>query len=56
MVVIRVMCQNDADGISNSSEESDETVLQKQSDLELHCLPKPVCPNEPAHEIMVLTT
>ena len=34
---LKVFCQNDANGIANS-EDTD------QSDLGLHCLPRPVCP------------
>ena len=36
---LRVLCQNDANGIANS-----EDLDQEQSDLGLHCLPRPICP------------
>ena len=35
---LKVFCQNDANGIANS-EDPDQ-----QSDLGLHCLPRPICP------------
>ena len=43
----RVMSPNDADGMANSID-PDQTaprlLLLEQSDLGLHCLPRPVCP------------
>ena len=38
---LRIFCQKDANGIANSSEDPDQT---EQSDLGLHCLPRPICP------------
>ena len=35
--------QNDANGIANS-EDPDQTAPREQSDLGLHCLPRPICP------------
>ena len=35
---LRVFCQNDANGIANSEDP------EEQSDLGLHCLPRPICP------------
>ena len=42
------MCSKDADGMANSVD-PDQTAplgaaLEEQSDLSLHCLPRPVCP------------
>ena len=37
----RVMCPKDADGMANSV---DPDVLEEQSDLGLHCLPRPARP------------
>ena len=37
------MSPNDADGMVNSVD-SDQTALQEQSDLGLHCLPRHICP------------
>ena len=37
---LRVFCQNHVNGIANS-EDIDQTA---QSDLGLHCLPRPFCP------------
>ena len=34
---LRVFCQKDANGIANSEDPD-------QSDLGLHCLPRPICP------------
>ena len=39
-----IMCQKDADGMANSVV-PDQTAPQEQSDLGLHCLPRPICPN-----------
>ena len=38
----RVIGPKDADGMTNGVD-PDQTSLQKQSDLGLHCLPSPVC-------------
>ena len=38
----RVFCQKDANGKANS-EDPDQTA-KEQSDLGLHCLPRPLCP------------
>ena len=39
-----LFCQKVANGIANR-EDSDQTApLEEQSDLGLHCLPRPVCP------------
>ena len=40
---LRVFPHKDANGIANS-EDPDQTAPGKQSDLGLHCLPRPVCP------------
>ena len=40
---LRVFPQKDENGIAYS-EDPDQTVLLKQSDLGLHCLPRPICP------------
>ena len=40
---LRVFCQKDANGIANS-EDPDQTAPEEQSDLGLHCLPRPICP------------
>ena len=39
----RVFRQKDANGKANS-EDPDQTAPTKQSDLGLHCLPRPICP------------
>ena len=39
---LRVFYQNNANGIANS-EDPDQTLLKEQSDLGLHCLPRPIC-------------
>ena len=47
------MCPNDADGMANSVDPDQSAqeqpdlhlhCLLKQSDQDLHCLPRPVCP------------
>ena len=38
------MHPKEADGMANSVD-PDQTLLQKQSDLGLHCLLRPICPN-----------
>ena len=38
-----MMFPNDADSMANSVD-PDQTAPQEQSDLGLHCLPRPVCP------------
>ena len=38
------MHPKDAYGMANSVD-PDQTLLQKQSDLGLHCLLRPICPN-----------
>ena len=40
---LRVFRQKDANGIVNS-EDPDQTAPLEQSDLGLHCLPRPICP------------
>ena len=40
---LSVFRQKDANGIANS-EDPNQTAPQEQSDLGLHCLPRPVCP------------
>ena len=45
---LSVFRQKDANGIANS-EDSDQTAPQGQSDLGLHCLPRPVCPKTFGH-------
>ena len=42
-----VFCQNDANGIANSED-------PEQSDMGLHCLPRPVCLNTLDHYSMPL--
>ena len=37
------MHPKDAEGIANSVD-PDQLLLEEQSDLGLHCLPRPVCP------------
>ena len=44
----RVMGPNDADGMANSVD-PDQTALEEQSDLGLHCLPRPICPKTLDH-------
>ena len=39
---LRVFCYKDANRIANS-EDPDQTALEEQSDLGLHCLPRPIC-------------
>ena len=39
---LRVFCQKDANGIANN-EDPDQTASLEQSDLGLHCLPRPIC-------------
>ena len=38
------MCLNDAGGMENSAD-PDQTAPKEQSDLDLHCLLRPTCPN-----------
>ena len=42
---LRVFCQKDANGIANSV----DTGAKEQSDLGLHCLPRPICPKAYDH-------
>ena len=39
---IEKLCPKGADGMANSVD-PDQTTLEEQSDLGLHCLPRPVC-------------
>ena len=41
--ILRVFCQNGANGIANSGD-PDQNAPLGQSDLGLHCLPRPICP------------
>ena len=45
---LRVFRQKDANEIANS-EDPDQTALEEQSDLGLHCLPRPICPKTLDH-------
>ena len=38
------MSPKDADGKANSVDPDHQTAPLKQSDLGLHCLPRPICP------------
>ena len=53
---LRVFRQKDANGIANN-EDSDQTapLLWEQSDLGLHCLPRPICPKSLDHYLHVLS-
>ena len=44
---LRVFRQKDADGIANSA--LIRLLLKEQSDLGLHCLPRPICPKTLDH-------
>ena len=37
-----IMCQKDADEMENSADPN-QTALKEQSDLDLHCLLRPIC-------------
>ena len=47
------MCPNNADGVANSVD-PDQTLLQEQTDLGTHCLPRPVCPKTKDHYGIIL--
>ena len=40
---LAIFCQNRANGTAKS-EDPDQTAPLEQSDLGLHCLPRPICP------------
>ena len=40
----QVIGLNDADGMANSADPDQIAPREEQSDLGLHCLPRPVCP------------
>ena len=43
------MSPNDADGMANSVDPDLTASLEEQSDLGLHCFPRPICPNNWDH-------
>ena len=45
---LRVFRQKDANGLANS-EDPDQTAPPEQSNLGLHCLPRPICPKTLDH-------
>ena len=45
---LRLFCQKDVNGIANSVD-PDQTAPKEQSDLGLHCLPRPICPKTYDH-------
>ena len=42
MLNLNVFCQNDQFGIANS-EDPDQTAPLEKPDVDLHCLPRPIC-------------
>ena len=41
---LKEFCQNGANGIANSDESDQTAHREEQSDLGLHCMPRPICP------------
>ena len=49
MLNLRIFCQNGANGIANSEDPDQTALVEEQSDLGLHCLPRLICPKNLGH-------